>query len=68
MILGIKEIPPERLLPGKTYLYFSHTAKGQAHNMPALRRLQQLGCTLLDFELVLDERGRRLIFFGKHAG
>ncbi len=68
VILGIKEIPPEKLLPQKTYPFFSHTTKGQAHNMPLLRRLIELGCTLLDFEHVFDERKRRLIFFGKHAG
>ena len=68
VILGIKEIPEERLLPGKTYLFFSHTTKGQTYNMGMLRRLLELGCTLIDFELIVDQRGRRLIFFGRHAG
>lgn len=68
LILGIKEIPPSELRAGKTYLYFSHTSKGQPHNMPALRRLLELGSTLLDYEHILDERGRRLVFFGRFAG
>jgi alpha-aminoadipic semialdehyde synthase len=68
LILGVKEIPVERLQAGKVYLYFSHTTKGQARNMPALRRLLELGCTLLDYERIVDERRRRLVFFGKHAG
>jgi alpha-aminoadipic semialdehyde synthase len=68
MIVGIKEVPVEAILPEKVYLYFSHTTKGQAHNMPALRRLLELNCTLLDYEGIVDEHERRLVFFGKHAG
>jgi len=68
VVLGIKEIPAEKLLPGKTYLYFSHTIKGQKANMPALARMLALGSTLLDYERVVDTQGRRLIFFGRHAG
>lgn len=68
VILGIKEVPVARLLPGKTYVFFSHTIKGQAHNMPMLRRLMELGCTLIDYERIVDGKGRRLVFFGYHAG
>ena len=32
ILLGIKEIPVEQLIPGKTYLFFSHTKKKQAQN------------------------------------
>ena len=58
----------EKLLANKTYLYFSHTTKGQAYNMPMLRRLMELGCTLIDYEQITDERNKRLIFFGRYAG
>jgi alpha-aminoadipic semialdehyde synthase len=68
VVLAIKEIPLELLQPGQTYLCFSHTIKGQAHNMPLLRRLLDLGCQLIDYERVVDEQNRRLIFFGEHAG
>jgi saccharopine dehydrogenase (NAD+, L-lysine-forming) len=68
VILGIKEIPPQFLEAGKTYVFFSHTIKGQPHNMPMLRRLMELGCTLIDYERITDAAGRRLIFFGRHAG
>ncbi len=68
LILGVKEIPLDKLLPGKAYLFFSHTTKQQAYNVPLLRRLLDLRCTLIDYEQILDERGRRLIFFGRHAG
>lgn len=68
VVLAIKEIPPELLQPSKTYLFFSHTIKGQPHNMPMLHRLLELGCQLIDYERVVDEHNRRLIFFGQHAG
>jgi alpha-aminoadipic semialdehyde synthase len=68
VVLGIKEIPAEKLHRDTVYLYFSHTSKGQDYNMPMLRRLLDLGCTLIDYESIVDERNKRLIFFGKHAG
>lgn len=68
VILGVKEIPEAQLAAQRRYVYFSHTIKGQASNMPALQRLLDLGCTLIDYELVRDRKGRRLIFFGRHAG
>ena len=68
VIFAVKEIPVELLRAGKVYAYFSHVIKGQPHNMPMLGRLIELGCSLLDYETIVDERGRRLIFFGLHAG
>jgi saccharopine dehydrogenase (NAD+, L-lysine forming) len=68
VILAIKEIPVDALLAGKTYLFFSHTIKGQARNMPMLARLMELGTTLIDYEPITDDAGHRLIFFGRFAG
>jgi alanine dehydrogenase len=68
IVMGIKEIPIPKLEPGRTYVFFSHTIKGQHHNMDMLRRLVDLKCTLVDYELVKDDKGRRLIFFGRYAG
>lgn len=68
VIFGIKEIPIPRLHPGKTYLFFSHTIKGQKYNMPMLRHLLESRSTLIDYELIKDARGRRLVFFGRFAG
>ena len=67
-IFAIKEVPPQLVLPEKTYIFFSHTVKGQPHNMPMLRRLIEAKCQLIDYERVVDDQGRRLIFFGRHAG
>lgn len=68
IIFGVKEIPPEKILPDKTYVFFAHVIKGQKHNMPMLKRLMDLKCNLIDYERIVDEKGRRLIFFGKYAG
>ena len=68
VILAIKEIPEYVFEPDKTYVFFSHTIKGQPYNMPMLRRMLELGCTLIDYERVVDDKNRRLIFFGWHAG
>jgi alpha-aminoadipic semialdehyde synthase len=68
VVMGVKEIPVDKLARGKTYVFFSHTIKGQPYNMAMLRRLLELGCTLIDYERIVDEHDRRLVFFGKHAG
>jgi saccharopine dehydrogenase (NAD+, L-lysine-forming) len=68
VVIGVKEVPLGKLTPGTTYAFFSHVIKGQPANMPMLRRLMDLGGTLVDYERIVDDRGRRLIFFGRHAG
>ncbi len=68
IIFGVKEIPAGELLPKQTYCYFSHTIKGQAYNMPMLKRILDLRATLLDYEKVTNGSGKRLIFFGPFAG
>jgi alpha-aminoadipic semialdehyde synthase len=68
VVLAVKEIPTELLRKERTYVFFSHTIKGQSQNMAMLRRLMELGCDLIDYERIVDDEGRRLIFFGRHAG
>ncbi len=68
VVLGVKEIPVGRLDAGRTYVYFSHTIKGQPYNMPMLRHILAVGANLLDYERVTDDAGRRLIAFGLQAG
>jgi alanine dehydrogenase len=67
-IFCIKEIPLSIFEPGKTYVFFAHVIKGQSYNMPMLKKMMALGCNLIDYEKVTDDQGRRLIFFGRHAG
>jgi alpha-aminoadipic semialdehyde synthase len=68
VIFGLKEIPPEDIAPDKVYIFFSHTIKGQPYNMEMLQKLLDLNCTVIDYETITDDQGRRLIFFGRHAG
>jgi alpha-aminoadipic semialdehyde synthase len=68
LILGVKEMPESFFEQDKTYVFFSHVIKGQSYNMPMLRKMMELGCNLIDYEKIVDEQGRRLIFFGRYAG
>jgi saccharopine dehydrogenase (NAD+, L-lysine-forming) len=68
IILALKEIPIPLIERGKTYLFFSHTAKGQPQNMPMLRKMMEMGCTVIDYEKMTDEKGRRVLYFGNYAG
>lgn len=68
VIFGIKEMPSDFFKPGKTYIFFAHVIKGQKHNMPMLKKMMELGCNLIDYERIVDEHGKRLVFFGRYAG
>jgi len=68
VILALKEIPLDLIETGKTYLFFSHTIKGQPQNMPMLRKMRDLGCTIIDYEKMVDGQGRRVLYFGNYAG
>ena len=68
VVFAVKEIPIDFFERGKTYVFFSHTIKGQEYNMPMLKKMMKLGCTLIDYERIVDQNGKRLVFFGKFAG
>lgn len=68
VVFGVKEMPSSFFEEGKTYVFFSHVIKGQSYNMPMLKSMIEKKCSLIDYEKIEDEMGRRLIFFGKYAG
>jgi alanine dehydrogenase len=68
ILLGIKEVPIPLLIPNKTYLFFSHTIKRQAHNRALLQAVLRKNITLIDYETLTNEKGERLIAFGHYAG
>jgi len=68
VIMGVKEIPSDKILDNKCYIYFSHVIKGQSYNMPMLKTILKKKCMLIDYEKIEDDNGRRLIFFGRYAG
>lgn len=67
-VLGVKEVDPNHFVAGSAYIFFAHVIKGQARNMPMLRTLMERRCQLFDYEKIVDDQNRRLIFFGPHAG
>jgi alpha-aminoadipic semialdehyde synthase len=68
VVFALKEIPIDLIEKDKVYIFFSHTAKGQAQNMPMLKRMMDLGCSMIDYEKMVDEKGRRVLYFGNYAG
>ena len=68
IIFGVKEMPIDFFEENKTYLFFSHTIKGQEYNMPLLKRMIEKKINLIEYEKITDEDGKRLIFFGHYAG
>ncbi len=68
LLLGVKEVAIERLAPERAHACFSHLFKGQFQNVSLLRGVVERHCTLVDYEQIVDARGRRLIFFGRQAG
>jgi len=68
IIFGVKEMPISFFEQEKVYILFAHVAKGQPQNMAMLKRMVELKCTLIDYEKIIDEQGKRLIFFGHYAG
>jgi saccharopine dehydrogenase (NAD+, L-lysine forming) len=68
VLLGIKEVPVEQLIAGKTYLFFSHTKKAQEHNQKLFQAIIKNNITLIDYECLTHEDGQRILGFGFFAG
>jgi saccharopine dehydrogenase (NAD+, L-lysine-forming) len=68
ILLGIKEVPADMLIEGKTYLFFSHTKKLQPYNQNLLQTIIQKKITLIDYECLEHDDGTRIIGFGFFAG
>jgi alanine dehydrogenase len=68
VLIGVKEVPIESLIPNKSYFFFSHTIKKQAHNRKLLVACLEKNITLYDHETIVDAQNKRLIGFGRYAG
>jgi len=68
ILMGIKEVPIDTLIPDKTYLFFSHTIKKQPHNRKLLQAVLKNNIRLIDYEVLRDTLGNRLVAFGRYAG
>lgn len=68
LIISVKQVPVDQLIANKTYAFFSHTIKAQQDNMEMLDTILQRKIRLIDYEKIVDKRGKRLVMFGKWAG
>ncbi|KAM9753870.1 alpha-aminoadipic semialdehyde synthase, mitochondrial isoform 2-T2 [Menidia menidia] len=68
LIIGVKRPPEEKVIPRKTYAFFSHTIKAQEANMGLLEDLLKKEVRLIDYEKMVDANGFRIVAFGQWAG
>lgn len=68
VLFGVKEVPVEYLMAGKSYFFFSHTIKKQPYNRKLLQTILEKNIDLYDHETIIDAENRRLIGFGRYAG
>jgi saccharopine dehydrogenase (NAD+, L-lysine-forming) len=68
VIMGVKEVRIEDLIPNKHFFFFSHTIKKQPYNRKLLQAIISNKIKLTDYEVLQDESGNRLIGFGRYAG
>jgi saccharopine dehydrogenase (NAD+, L-lysine-forming) len=68
LLVGVKEVPVDMLIPEKTYMFFSHTIKKQPYNAKLLRTILDKKIRLIDYEILKGTDGKRLIGFGRYAG
>lgn len=68
VLIGVKEVPIESLIPNKKYFFFSHTIKKQPYNRKLLQAILAKNIELYDHETIVDEKNHRLIGFGRYAG
>ena len=68
ILLGVKEVPIQDLIPNKIYFFFSHTYKKQPYNRDLLNSVLQKNIQLVDYEMLTDTNGVRVVAFGRFAG
>ncbi|HEY5686749.1 MAG TPA: NAD(P)-dependent oxidoreductase [Yeosuana sp.] len=68
VMIGVKEVPIENLIPNKKYFFFSHTIKKQPYNRKLLKAILEKNIELYDHETIVNAKGFRLIGFGRYAG
>lgn len=68
VLLGVKEVPIEKLIPGKTYFFFSHTKKKQPYNQKLMHALIEKRIRMIDYECLTHSDAQRILGFGLYAG
>ena len=68
VMIGVKEVPIDHLIPNKKYFFFSHTIKKQPYNRKLLVTMLEKNIEMYDHETIVGNNGFRLIGFGRYAG
>ncbi len=68
IIMGVKEVNIDDLIPNKQFFFFSHTIKKQPYNRGLLQAVIKNKIQLTDYEVLTKPTGTRLIGFGRYAG
>lgn len=68
VLLGIKEVPIDKLIEGKAYFFFSHTKKKQPYNKKLMQAFIRKNITMIDYECLTHADGQRILGFGYFAG
>ncbi len=68
VLLGVKEVPIQDLIPNKKYFFFSHTIKKQPYNRKLLQAILKKNIELYDHEVITNQKEQRLVAFGRYAG
>ena len=68
VLIGVKEVPIDKLIANKKYFFFSHTIKKQPYNKNLLLSILHNNIELFDHETIVDKNNNRLIGFGYYAG
>jgi len=68
VLIGVKEVPIDELIPTKTYFFFSHTYKKQPYNKKLLQAILDKKIKLIDYEVLTRKNKSRIIGFGRYAG
>lgn len=68
VLMCVKEVPADKLIPNKKYFFFSHTIKKQPHNQKLMKALIEKKIQMIDYETLTDKSHNRIIGFGRYAG
>jgi saccharopine dehydrogenase (NAD+, L-lysine forming) len=68
ILMGVKEVKTDYLIPNKKYFFFSHTFKKQPYNRQLLQTILEKKIQLIDYEILTDAGKHRIIGFGRFAG
>ena len=68
VMIGVKEVPIDALIPNKAYFFFSHTIKKQPYNRKLLQAILDKNIEMFDHETIVNAKNHRLIGFGRYAG